>query len=306
MNKYAEVVHKFAQSKVLVVGDAMQDVYHFGRVDRLSPEAPVPVFIEERQKGRPGGAANVAANLQALGCQVKTVMPRGPEITMKHRYMVGHHQLFRVDHDVVREPTPADISNAEALCDWADVVVLSDYAKGWLTREMCQSVIQRRCAVVDPKGRSWSKYERCEVICPNTKEMIDHAWDGALIEKRGSLGLRLYPIGQFGPSEDFPARARHVYDVTGAGDTVVAVVAACLSVGADLQSACVLANAAASVVVGKVGTSECSAEELICALDSPTDASTNCIPDTVSSSEKPASTATGLFVRSIPTSLSEF
>lgn len=293
MHKFADVVHKFAQVKVLVVGDAMQDVYHFGRVDRLSPEAPVPVFIEERQKGRPGGAANVAANLAALGCQVKSVMPRGPNLTMKHRYMVGHQHLFRIDHDVTREPTPADISNAEALCEWADVVVLSDYAKGWLTHEMCRSVIaQSPCVVVDPKERNWDKFVGAHVICPNDREM---AADGVrfpnVIEKRGSDGLRLH---QQGYCHCFPARARHVFDVTGAGDTVVAVVAAVLGCGGTLPEACVLANSAAGHVVGRVGTAECSAEDLICALDLPMVASTDYIPDIASSCEKRASTATGL------------
>lgn len=292
MHNYSRIVHEFPRVKVLVVGDAMQDMYHFGRVERLSPEAPVPVFIEETQKGRPGGAANVAANLVALGCQVKTVMPRGPHITTKHRYMVGHHHLFRIDRDVITPPLGAHVDLAVESAAECDAVILSDYAKGFLTEEMCQAVIgaARGPVIVDPKGADWGKYLGCTVICPNSQEKLDHAWSGTVLEKRGSQGIRLWD-GDSGT--DFPAQARHVFDVTGAGDTVVAVVAAVLGCGGSLTDGCILANFAAGHVVGRVGTAECSAEALLCALDSVTDASTDFIPDTASSSEKLASIATG-------------
>lgn len=301
MHNLASLVHKFAQIKVLVVGDAMMDQYHFGRVERLSPEAPVPVFIEESQKGRPGGAANVVANLAALGCQVKSVMPRGPNITIKHRYMVGHHHLFRVDHDVIQQPLAAHIDLAVESAREFDAVVLSDYAKGFLTSLMCQEVIgaARGPVIVDPKGTDWSKYRGATVICPNHKEMprlieFDTEICPNILEKRGADGIRLHIASRFcGESEDFPARAKAVFDVTGAGDTVVATVAAVLGAGGRLSDAAILGNLAAGVAVGKIGTAECSAEELLCALASSTDASMVCTPATGSSCASLANIATG-------------
>lgn len=299
MNKYHQIVHNYAKVKVLVVGDPMMDIYHFGRAERISPEAPVPVFIEESQKGRPGGAANVAANLEALGCQVRSAFPVGGQTTQKHRYMVGHHQLFRIDRDVIRKPTPADIENAVSLTDWADVVVLSDYAKGWLTPEMCRAVIHSaETVVVDPKGNDWSKYYGAAVICPNEREMQAVCGDGVfrwnswLVEKKGEKGLVLYD--DFGTChESSPAQARQVFDVTGAGDTVVAAIAATLGLGRSLSEALRIANCAAGVVVGKIGTAECSAQELLCALDSATAASTDCTLGIDSFSSEPDSTVTG-------------
>lgn len=295
MHKYAEIVGKFPQVKALVVGDSMRDLYHFGHVDRLSPEAPVPVFIEDRQKGRPGGAANVASNLVALGCQVESVFPISGKTTEKHRYMVGHQQLFRIDRDILSTPELKDISAAVTLSDWADVVVLSDYAKGWLTPEMCQHIIAAgKPVVVDPKGAQWAKYAGATVICPNEREYLNWARDyfpPSIVLKRGEDGIDLIECGR--DWRNYPAQGRQVFDVTGAGDTVVAVVAAMVGAGEELADACVVANAAAGVVVGKIGTSECSAQELLCALDSATAASTASTPDTDSSSSKPESIATG-------------
>src|SRR5450631_1843438 len=139
MNNYARLIEKMAGVKVLVIGDAFRDCYHFGHVDRLSPEAPVPIFIEDSQKGRPGGAANVAANLEALGCEVDSIYGA---IGTKHRYMVGHQQLFRIDQDVMSEPTAEELEAVQESVWKADVVVLSDYAKGFLSSAMCQEVIQ--------------------------------------------------------------------------------------------------------------------------------------------------------------------
>jgi bifunctional ADP-heptose synthase (sugar kinase/adenylyltransferase) len=309
MRNYAEIVHKFPQVHVLVVGDSMMDIYHFGHVDRLSPEAPVPVFIEDSQKGRPGGAANVAANLTSLGCQVKSIFARG-DITTKHRYLVGHQQLFRIDQDVIRAPSITEMNEAADLAhDWADVVVLSDYAKGWLTKTVCRALIASgKPVIVDPKGGDWEKYIGAFCICPNEREQDDYirhpaatrpVWKNLLM-KRGANGIELIEAWNQ-PCRRFPAQAKQVFDVTGAGDTVVAVVAAVVGAGGTLPEACVLANHAAGVVVGKVGTSECSAEELLCALDSPMAASTASTPDIDSFYPKPESVATGSSSPSTPT-----
>jgi D-beta-D-heptose 7-phosphate kinase/D-beta-D-heptose 1-phosphate adenosyltransferase len=256
-------VRQFHGVKVAVLGDPMLDYYHFGHVDRLSPEAPVPVFIEDKIDLRDGGAGNVAQNLTALGCIVQQHFPSAP-YSMKHRYLVGSQQLFRIDND-------KDHSNqfelAMVATAGASAAVISDYGKGWCTEKRCQLFIEQ-CrtfkipVVVDPKGDDWDKYRGATVICPNSREMRPFTLlseDCTLLEKRGPDGLRLHGDDPL----DFPARARAVFDVTGAGDTVVAVVAAALAIRCELTTAAELANIAAGVVVGQVGTSPISAAALL-------------------------------------------
>ena len=258
----------FSGLKILVVGDAIDDIYHFGRVDRMSPEAPVPVFVEERIERRPGGAWNVATQLAALGCQVDVSFCFDNDITEKHRYMVGSHQLLRVDFD---RCCPADLPALEGL----HAIVISDYAKGACTPEVCQEVIASGVPViVDPKDYLWWKYRGSRVICPNHLELLDHltycdsnggtwpAWVADhLVVKRGAAGLSLYSEGD-PRGTDYPSTARHVFDVTGAGDTVTAVIAACVAKGIALPTACKLANLAAGYVVGEVGTTVCPLDVL--------------------------------------------
>jgi len=246
--------------RVWVIGDAIIDHYHFGRIERLSPEAPVPVFIEERQEERRGGADHVAHQLEALGCKAVTTSFSGPP-SIKHRYLVGHHPVFRIDQDQLCDPDANVVP-----CDRpdVDVAVLSDYAKGMLTEEICQRVMSWGVpVVVDPKGRNWFKYHGCAVVCPNARELADGPIGISftpVLEKRGSEGIRLWQRGDF---LDIPAQARHVYDVTGAGDVVVAVVAATLGVGGDLASAARIATYAAGFAVGEVGTAVCSKAKLL-------------------------------------------
>lgn len=258
------LVSAYRQCKILVVGDPMVDVYHFGRVDRMSQEAPVPVFVEDRKEVRPGGAANVAANLRALGVVESVVFPETSLITQKHRYVVGHQQLLRVDEDKICSPTEVDIARAVRDAERADLIVLSDYAKGWLTSELCQTLIQLgKPVVVDPKGYDWSKYDGAAVICPNEREWLAvnfHVPHGtSIVAKRGSQGLTVVSNEK---AELFPAHAKHVFDVVGAGDTVTAVVAATLAAGGSLSDAAKLANYAAGYVVGIVGTAVCTARDL--------------------------------------------
>lgn len=262
---------EFGQVQVAVLGDPMFDVYHFGRVERISPEAPVPVFIQERQERRYGGAANVVNQLQALGCRVRSFFPDPDTWCVKERYLVGHQQLFRVDTERVgtrRLERPLDMGDF-------DVLVVSDYDKGWVTFERCQAYIQaaRNCGipvVVDPKGTSWSKYAGANAICPNEKERQALTTMTAPIfplefRKLGPRGIQLIAdpeIPGFQVCKFYPAQAAHVYDVTGAGDTVTAVVAACLGSGSGPATAARLANLAAGVVVGEVGTSVCTLKQL--------------------------------------------
>lgn len=262
MHKYARIVNDYARIKVLVIGDSMLDNYHFGRVERISQEAPVPVFIEESQKGRPGGAANVATNLREVGCQVESLW-NTETITTKHRYLVGHQQIFRRDKDVIAQPTEEHYARL-ALAD-PSLIVLSDYAKGFLTQRLVQAAMAKGVpVVVDPKSQCWEKYRGATVICPNHHEMIEDANGWTIVEKRGSQGLRIHRPEQM--TIDIPARAKQVFDVTGAGDTVTALMAASLATGSDLIDAAHIANIAAGIVVGKIGTAACSKEELLEAL----------------------------------------
>lgn len=265
----ADIVERFPGTSVLVVGDAMNDVYVFGRVERVSPEAPVPVFLPERTERRSGGAAHVLDQLGAY--QMPGMLKCGPR-SIKTRYMVGHHLLHRVDEDKFGVPVNGEIMDTQqTILDTPDLkaIVLSDYAKGWLSPRMCQGVIEVARSrhipvIVDPKGHKWERYDRATVVCPNEREyhewLDDYTEEGlsekvrfALLEKRGALGIRLHGD----PNGDFPARAQHVFDVTGAGDTVVATVAATLAVNGSLRDAARLAVLAAGVTVGEVGTAVC-------------------------------------------------
>lgn len=258
-----DLVKRMAGKKVLVVGDAIADEYYFGHVDRVCPEAPVPVFIEDSCETRSGGAANVFRQLEELGVSVGYSW--GPP-SYKQRYMVGSHLLLRVDDDSRASPDHEEILAARSKIPQYDAVVLSDYNKGWLTKEMCQNVIgvASQCripVIVDPKGDDWGKYYGAAYILPNSKERAAVGVIGwsTVIEKRGDKGLRWWRGDGY---RDFPATARHVYDVTGAGDTVVAVFAAAELAGATVAQSCTLANLAAGYVVGEVGTTLCTYEKL--------------------------------------------
>lgn len=280
MSRYLEILEKFQGLKTLVVGDAILDVYHFGRVDRISPEAPIPIFLEDLKKieTRRGGADNVAHQLEALGCNVVTHISTFPSV--KHRYMVGNHQMFRTDYDAPDGQTPGKCK--ESVQD-QNVVIFSDYDKGFLAPPLCTDVISRANdhkipVVIDPKGANWHKFHGADYICPNEKEWKAHrtsefAYSGPkakIILKRGEHGIRVYKddYKAFDPPEtpwdytDIPAKSRPVYDVTGAGDTVVAVFAACIGTGADPLDAAYIANIAAGWTVGELGTRVCPLDKL--------------------------------------------
>ncbi|MGH6967707.1 MAG: D-glycero-beta-D-manno-heptose-7-phosphate kinase, partial [Stellaceae bacterium] len=298
----------------------MLDHYVTGRVERISPEAPVPVLHIDSEERRLGGAGNVLRNLHALGAETCFVSvtgtdPVGREIgrmvavlgnaeahvlaerdrltSVKTRYVAETQQLLRADRERVAPisaETRADLlAQIKAALPHHQLVILSDYAKGVLGGGVARAIIDLACAagrtvVVDPKGHDYAIYRGASVLKPNRRELaeaVDHALadDDAvvaaareLIERHG-FGAMLVSCGKDGmlviegsAVYRLPAEAREVYDVSGAGDTVVAVLGAALATGASLLDAARVANAAAGIVVGKVGTAVVHANELAEAL----------------------------------------
>jgi D-beta-D-heptose 7-phosphate kinase/D-beta-D-heptose 1-phosphate adenosyltransferase len=293
----------FSRTRLLVVGDVMLDRYWHGATSRISPEAPVPVVRVDAEEARPGGAGNVALNLAALGADVTLLgltgdddmarlleqrlgdrgvrcrfdrLERFATIT-KLRVVSRHQQLIRLDfEDGFPGYDAADLrADYERQLGLADVVVLSDYAKGTL-RDTATFVAAARGAgrpvLVDPKGTDFSRYRGATLLTPNLAELeavvgrcageaeivsrgervLDDLELRALLVTRGEHGMTLLQRGR--PPLHLPAQAREVYDITGAGDTVIAVLAASLAAGVPIESATALANTAAGIVVGKLGT----------------------------------------------------
>ncbi len=301
---------RLAAARVLVVGDVMLDRYWFGDVNRISPEAPVPVVHVQRQEDRLGGAANVARNAAALGAQagllcvvghdepgerivellkgsgVAPHLERDPALstTIKLRVLSRQQQLLRMDFEnaPTHEALLAGLARFDALLASHDVVLLSDYAKGGLTH-VTQMIEKARAAgkpvLVDPKGDDWERYRGATLITPNRAELreVIGQWkseadllarvtalraslelDGLLLT-RSEEGMTLFAAeGEL----HVPAVAREVYDVSGAGDTVIATLAVMLGAHLPLVDAVALANRAAGVVVGKLGTATVDYEEL--------------------------------------------
>lgn len=311
----AEVVHHAlrpdaqALARVLVVGDLMVDRYLWGDVERISPEAPVPVVRVTSSSERLGGSANVAANLVGLGIAaalagfvgvdgdalraeqmldeagIKSQLTRikGRATITKTRVLGGHQQMFRLDQEdvsLVSEAASQELvgSVLDLLDSWQPgVVILSDYAKGTLSVSVCRTLIdaarERQIPIlVDPKGHDYEKYRGATALTPNQKEAAEACKCGirevdailAGVEAlRDELGLAFIPVtrGEHGialmePSgvTHLPATAKQVFDVSGAGDTVIATLAAGLIAGLSPADSCRLANLAAGIVVGKVGT----------------------------------------------------
>ncbi len=310
------IARGFGGGRVLVVGDLMLDVYLWGDVARISPEAPVPIVRLVRRSEVAGGAGNVILNLTGLGLEAvaagfvgddeaggrlrRLLAAEGtdlgglvswagrPTIT-KTRVIGGHQQMLRLDEEAPTPPSEAEVARlrdaALGLIDDATrAVVLSDYAKGALPEAVCRDVIDaaRRRGVpvlVDPKGRDFRKYAGATTLTPNRQEMeVAAGVDGNaemlaagrelaralgldyLVVTLGDKGIRLFDDRG---AHDFPALAREVFDVSGAGDSVIATLTAGLVAGLDLDDALRLANVAAGVVVGKVGTTPIRAAELL-------------------------------------------
>jgi len=297
-------------ARVLVVGDVMLDRYWFGVVERISPEAPVPVVRVERSEERPGGAANVARNAAALGARTRLLCVVGddeagvalgrllgaanvvadlhcdPEIstTVKLRVISRQQQLMRIDFEKPpgHEVLAAKLAAFEAALPDVDVVVLSDYAKGGLAHIQRMIEAARKAGkpvLVDPKGEDYRRYRGATLLTPNRSEFrqVAGAWtDDAMLEQkaqrmraeleldallvtRSEEGMTLFDATGM---HHEPTHAREVFDVSGAGDTVIATIAVMLASGAGLAAAMREANRAAGIVVGKLGTAVVHPEEL--------------------------------------------
>lgn len=301
---------QLSKSRVLVVGDAMIDRYWYGAVDRISPEAPVPVVRVTREELRIGGAANVASNVVALGAQATLLTVVGDDeashtletlvaktgirphfgrdadlqTTVKLRVIGRQQQLLRLDF----ENTPKSEVLASQTADFLkllpqhDAVLFSDYGKGGLDH-VHHMIGHARAAgkpvLVDPKGTDYSRYRGATAITPNRAELqqVVGAWSqedelrakaqalraqlglAALVLTRSEEGMTLYDAeGELSVA----AQAREVFDVTGAGDTVIATLAALVGAGLSLREAMPHANRAGSIVVGKFGTATVSYAEL--------------------------------------------
>jgi len=314
------VTRQWPQAKVLILGDVILDKYASGRVERISPEAPVPVVRANRSSEQPGGAANVAMNvvtmggkatllgftgcdpdrelllqqLAAAGVDSALIGVEGTPTTAKLRILAGQHQIVRLDHESTAE-RPASAYEAllrryEAALPGAQVVILSDYAKGVLTESVCKRAIAlaRQAGVpvlVDPKVRDFSRYAGATTICPNRSELALATGVQGEVEAELNAGQRY--VTELGLSHltvtmsekgiytlwpdrrhHAPAVARQVFDVSGAGDTAIAALALCAAAGVPPEQAAVLANVAAGIVVAKVGTVPAKQKEVLSELRS--------------------------------------
>ena len=320
----------FQSCQVLVVGDLMIDEYVWGSVDRISPEAPVQVVAVTEEDYTLGGAGNVVNNLAALGAGVQTIGVIGTDnngslllkklkslhagtagviaekdrpTTVKTRILADHQHVLRIDRETRREiagDTFTKLSDAVlALIPAADVVLISDYGKGLITREFLAHVI--RCAqqagkpvIVDPQGSDYSRYNAASLVTPNLKEaslasgveivntktlqtagktILENTEIERLLITMGKDGMALFERGK--KPYKIAAETRQIFDVSGAGDTVAAVLSLSLAAGADYRQAMALANTAAGIVVGKVGTATTTPEELQQALGPSTERVSN-------------------------------
>lgn len=314
MNTLSPKLSDFQQARVLVVGDVMLDRYWFGDVNRISPEAPVPVAKINKTDHRAGGAANVARNIAALGGQVALLSVVGDDeaadtlanllqqdgianhlhrsahapTTLKLRVLARNQQLIRLDFEEQPDQSSLHLvaQHYADLVAQYDAVILSDYGKGVLN-EVAQMIATARAlgkpVLIDPKGSDYQKYCGATLLTPNRAELKEAAggWSSeaeltakaqtlreqlgldALLVTRSEEGMSLYRANQ---TDHQPTRAQEVYDVSGAGDTVIAAMGLCLAAGYALPDAMHVANAAAGVVVAKLGTAVCSFDELQTAL----------------------------------------
>ena len=296
--------------RVLVVGDAMLDRYWFGDVERISPEAPVPVVRVRSTEERLGGAANVARNIVAVGAQARLLTVVGDDdagrsidrllaasdisghlhtdprlaTTVKVRVIGRQQQIVRVDFETAPEAEvlAAHLDEYTRLLPECDAVLLSDYGKGGLAHivrmiELARAA--RRPVLVDPKGDDYSRYAGATLVTPNRaelREVVGRWASEADLEQRAQalrarLGLQAILLTRSeegmtlftdGPSWSVPAQAREVYDVSGAGDTVIAVMAVMMAAGRPMHEAVRAANRAGGIVVGKLGTATVSYGEL--------------------------------------------
>jgi len=299
-----------SRARLLVVGDVMLDRYWFGDVERISPEAPVPVVKVARTEERPGGAANVARNAAALGATATLLSVIGDDepgatlerllveervhvsfhreaslaTTVKLRVIGRQQQLLRIDFETApsHEVLATKLADYERQLAEADLVILSDYGKGGLAHiaTMIESArAAGKAVLVDPKGEDYARYRGATILTPNRAEFrhVVGGWNDeaemtakaqvlrselgltALLVTRAEEGMSLYSDSG---ALTIPAQSREVFDVSGAGDTVIATLGVLMAAGASLPDAVGVANEAAGVVVGKFGTAVVHPNEL--------------------------------------------
>jgi rfaE bifunctional protein kinase chain/domain len=310
------------ERSLIVVGDVMLDEFVWGKVARISPEAPVPVVEVTSESHQVGGAGNVARNVRALagdalllgvvgrdaaalrvraeleGSGVRAALVSaddGRPTTVKTRIIAHQQQIVRTDRErdtsISKATEDELIARIEDGLPRAEGVIVSDYQKGVVTPRLMRTLVRAARArrvplMVDPKVRHFALYRRASVVTPNQKEaeeasgvrirndldlllagqkLLKMLGSEALLVTRGEHGMSLFCRGR--RPVHIPTFAREVYDVTGAGDTVIATLALALAAGTSMQDAAVLANCAAGVVVGKVGTATATPDEVLAAVD---------------------------------------
>jgi D-beta-D-heptose 7-phosphate kinase/D-beta-D-heptose 1-phosphate adenosyltransferase len=336
MSPYKELIIKFQGKKILVVGDLILDQHIRGSVSRISPEAPVPIVLQEEDPSfTPGGAANVANNLESLGAKVTLVGRIGPDLEgrlllkelqnkgihtegifvdasmptiLKTRIVAQHQQVLRIDRERIISSSEGDIlDKVKKFFDQKirgfDGIIMSDYGKGMISKELVEHLCQRTLSLgkiltVDPKVENFAYYRGVTAITPNKKEAENAIRDLKITQNGGrrlsissdrlktledveqagrqllkflALESLLITLGEQGMflfekgkrPHHIPTKARDVFDVTGAGDTVISVFTLALTVGATKFQAADLANFAAGIVVGKMGAVAVSCEELL-------------------------------------------
>jgi D-beta-D-heptose 7-phosphate kinase/D-beta-D-heptose 1-phosphate adenosyltransferase len=315
-----KLLNGFSGTRVLVLGDVMLDRFIYGSVERISPEAPIPVVAIERAADMPGGAANVVRNLAGMGAQAtligvvgmdswadslgaqlrlspsvqaRLIGDRARPTTVKTRYIADGQQVLRADQES-REALCQDVqmrllAEYRSALSASDIVILSDYGKGVLSQSIVSTAIADaraadKVVIVDPKSKTFDKYRGATVLTPNRHELqtacgFDCSTENAvvlgarqslqdgvcdiMVVTRGKDGMSVI---QAGSAAHLRTAARAVYDVSGAGDTVVAAMSLALAAGADIVDACTVANLAAGIVVGKLGTAIATTGEIIAAL----------------------------------------
>jgi len=314
---FGPILRKFSKTKILVLGDLMLDRYLWGGVDRISPEAPVPVVRVKEETVKLGGAANVAAGVSALGADVTLVGATGRDqyadlfkkalrrkkisvsgivsdskrqTTVKTRIIAHSQQVVRVDREDSTEIdiglTSQIISKAKKYIKDVDAVILSDYGKGVITHELLSEIIPLankygKLISVDPKEVHFMNYKNVSVITPNHHEagfisgrkitndkiLSEVGWNlmdllnlKSLLITQGDKGMSLFEKGR--KLTQIPAESRTVYDVTGAGDTVIAALTVAAAAGASMKDAAFIANVAAGIAIGKMGTAQITIKEI--------------------------------------------
>jgi len=310
-------LQEIQNKSIFIIGDLMIDTYFEGTVNRISPEAPVPIVRVKEVRHVPGGAANVALNLKGLNCNVdiwgihgkdangkllKTLLKKNkiknhsietdnPTVT-KSRVIGNKQQVVRIDFETDNYRIENKISDQlietfEKGIISCDIIIISDYGKGVCTEYLCQKIITlcnkyNKKVIVDPKGSNWTKYSGAFMITPNVKELSEIAHrklknEDKILREVGLYIIKLLKLNELlitrsekgmsllcpdGTFKNFDTVAKEVFDVSGAGDTVVATIAACLAANFDINTSISIANKAAGIVVGRIGTTPVYFSEL--------------------------------------------